>query len=167
MANSNTHQIIIKNETKSGGNSPLAGSSDKSESKYTAGQTGAQNVIKAVVAYDKFVAPFVEQAIQTKVNTIELRTGSAELQQRVQFGLSVAKSTGGILSSLLTGYAIGKLPGAVIGATIGIATTVMNYSNKAKVIGYQKNLESITLRGMNVRAGGYAPSYGASRLGNQ
>ena len=174
MANS-TYVIRIENGTSGGGDSPIAGNTSSSSSSssggnkktYTQGQKNAQTALKALVAYDKFVKPFVDQAIQHQVSTIELRTGSAELQQKVEFGLGIAQSVGGILQGALAGYAVGNLPGALIGTLVSVGTTVMNYANQADKIRMQQSLENITLRGMNVRAGGYAPAYGASRMGRQ
>jgi len=166
MAKQSPYIIILKNETGAT-DSPVAGNSGNSESKYTVGQKRAQSVVKALVAYDKYAAPFIESAIRYQVSTIELRTGATELQQRTEFVLGVAKQAGNLATSILTGYAIGNLPGAIIGGLISVGTTAINYANRQRTIQTQASLEGITLRGMNVRAGGYAPSYGASRSGTQ
>jgi hypothetical protein len=158
--------IIIKNQARTQ-KSPVANSSEKSEPKYTEGQLKAQGLIKALVAYDKYAAPFVENIVQRNVGTIELRTGAEELQQKVEFGLSIAKTAGGIITSALTGYAIGNLPGALIGTLISGVTTVMNYANRANTLRLEQNLEDIALRGMNVRAGGYMPTSIGSRSRTQ
>lgn len=161
-----SYTVVLRNETQSK-ESPIAKSDSpgrtQSVQSYSSGQMRAQTALKALVAYDKFVAPFVEQAIQQQVSTIELRTGSKELQQRVEFGLGIAKQAGGIATSFLTGYAIGNLPGAIVGTLISGLTTALNYANKAQTLKLEQNLENVTLRGLNVRAGGYAPSYAGSR----
>lgn len=158
--------IILKNEARTQ-KSPVANSSEKSEQKYTSGQLKAQGAIKALVAYDKYAAPFVEGIVQHGVGTIELRTGAAELQQKIEFGLNMAKTAGGLVTSALTGYAIGNLPGALIGVLISGVTTAINYANRRDTIRLEQNLENITLRGMNVRAGGYMPISIASRSRTQ
>ena len=161
--NSNSTIIIrIENGAKTK-KSPIANSSDKSEHKYTTGQLRAQSASKALVAYDKFVAPFIETAIHQQVSTIELRTGASELQQRIEFGLGVAKQAGGLVTSVLAGFAVGNLPGAIIGGLISGITTVINYANKVRTLRLEENLESITLRGLNTRAGGYSPTSIGSR----
>lgn len=163
----NTYRIVLENSTQSK-NSPVANlSSSLSEPKYTTGQLRTQTALKAIVAYDKYVAPFVEQAIQYQVSTIELRTGARELQQRVEFGLSITKSAVGIVSSVATGYAMGNLPGAVIAGIISIGTTAMNYANRERTIRTQGSLESITQQGYALRAGGYAPTSIQSRSRTQ
>lgn len=166
MANNNVYVIRIENGAVEAV-SPLAYDTRKSEPKKTVGQQRADKIVKALVAYDKYAAPFVESVVQHQVGTINLRTGAEELQQRVEFGLGIAKQVGGLATSVLTGYAIGNLPGAIIGGLISGITTVINYANKADTLRMEQNLESISLRGMNVRAGGYAPSYGASRTARQ
>lgn len=166
MATNNSYRIIIQNGTQSK-RSPVAKSESSAESQYSKGQLRAQTALKAMVAFDKYVGPFVEQAISYSVGTIELRTGAQELQQRVEFGLNIAKQAGGILTSALAGYAMGNLPGALIGAIISVGTTALNYANRERTIKVQGSLESITQRGLTARSGGYAPTSIQSRSRTQ
>ena len=168
MAQQSEFVIWIKNGTQ-GRASPVAGGigSDDNKPKYTNGQLRAQGALKAMVAYDKFAAPFVESAINYRVSSISLRTGSSELQERVEFGMSAAKSAIGLVSSVVSGYAVGNLPGAIIGGLISVGTTAMNYAQKVKTIRLQGLLENASLRGINARSGGYAPTSAGSRGAKQ
>ena len=164
-----THEYVIKiqNET-SGKKSPIAGSNNSGSSKSekaqaTVGQERAQSALKAIVAYNKFIAPFVDSAVERELGTIELRTGASELQQRVNFGRSIAKQVGGLATSVIAGYAVGNLPGAIIGGLISVATTAMNYSNRQNVLNLNRNLEDITISGRNIRAGGSISTFKSSR----
>ncbi len=166
MATNSKYSIVIENNTQSK-ESPVAKSESSTAPQYSKGQLRTQSALKAMVAIDKYVAPFVEQAISYEVGTIELRTGAAELQQRIEFGLSVAKSAVGFVSSIAIGAATGNLPGAIIAGVMSIGTTAMNYANNARRIRVQSSLESITQRGYASRAGGYAPTSIQSRSKTQ
>lgn len=165
MANS-TYTIKITNNTKAVKNGPVANSTSESAQNPETGQTNAHDALTAIVAIDKFAMPFVEQSINYQVSTISLRTGASELQQRVQFGLNVAKQAIGIGATLITGFATGN-PLLIVGGLISATTTAINYANQAQTIKTESDLENITRRGLNVRAGGYAPAYGASRTASQ
>ena len=165
------YTITLRNETVGGADSPVAGGSGQSEdtTPSTPQETPAANigVAKGLIAVTTFVKPFVEQAVNHQISTISLRTGSQEQQQRIQFAYNVGKQALGIMASTAMGFAVGNVPGAIIGALTSITTTVMSYAYKADVIDLEHDLESITLGGMKVRAGGYAPSYSGSRSGRQ
>lgn len=165
MANSN-FVIRIENATKQT-NSPIANrAANNDDADPASGKKDANGVLKAIVAVDKYAEPFINAAIQQHVSTIELRTGASEHQQRVEQTLNLAKQAVGIGTTLVTGFATMN-PLLIVGGIVSAATTAINYANKAKKIQMQQSLESISLRGMNVRAGGYAPSYSASRTGRQ
>ena len=51
------------------------------------------------------------------------------------------------------GYAVGNVPGAVIGAMTSIAGTVVEYIQKQDKINLEKSLENITLQQNRIRAG--------------
>lgn len=167
MAESHNYSLTIKNETESGGSSPIAGQNNVPQETPSEDKLKASTVVKGLVSFNSFVKPFAQPIIKHSLQTVSLRTGGQEMQQRMQFAYSVGEQALGIIESTAIGLAVGNLPGALLGLATGILTTVINFANQADTIALERNLENISLRGMNVRAGGYAPSYGASRMGNQ
>lgn len=165
MDNANEYVIILKNETDDENSSPIAGSS--SQAKAPKGNETAKTLVKGLVAYNKYVKPFASQIISHSINTVTLATGAEEYQRLLQFQYEMASTVIGIGESILVGTAIGNIPGAIIGAVIGVATTALTYSNRSKTIQMENNLEQITLRSLNTRAGGFVPSYSGSRGGRQ
>ena len=109
------------------------------------------------------IVPFVKQAIGFSVNTISLRTGAEESQQRAQFAYDIASQAFSLGKGIWIGAIAGGLPGALVGAGLSILTTVFSYSYKAQEIQMQSDLEQISLAGLNRRAGSYAPSHTGSR----
>lgn len=159
-----TYKIVIKNETAKGSSKAVAGSKTAEEPAET---SNSQNLVKGLVAYNKYVKPFAKQAIQHQINTVELRTGSAELQQRISFGYEIASTVIGIGENIAVGAAIGNLPGAIIGAVMGIASWGIGVMNRQDTINLQRVNEDASLRLMNVRAGGAISTYSKSREGRQ
>jgi len=159
-----TYTIKITNNTKLK-NSPVANNNLVMEQRPNAVQRNFKDSLTAIIAIDRFAMPFVEQTINYKVSTISLRTGAIELQQRVQFGMNVAKQAIGIGATIMTGLVTGN-PLLVIGGLVSATTVAINYANQAKSIKVESELEGIILRGLNERAGGYTPSYSTSRRGD-
>lgn len=164
-ASDHKYSIVVKWETAESNDTPVAGQNGGQSSENSG--SSKPTWVKGLVAYNSYVKPFVSAAINHQIQTISLRTGADEQQQRIQFAYDIGKQAVGIIENIAVGAAIGSLPGALIGATLGVATTLINYANRANTLRYEQNLESVTLRGMNVRAGGYTPSYAASRSRTQ
>lgn len=160
-----TYEIVIKNETTTSKSSPVAGDSGNGGSAPAKNQS-TENLVKSLVAYKK-VVPYVKQAIQHEISTVELRTGSAELQQRIEFGYQVVSSGVGIAENILVGFAVGNVAGAVAGAVVGIAGELLNVGYRADTINLKRSEESISLGIMDRRAGGLPATYSKSREGNQ
>lgn len=161
------YTITLKNESSGeSSGTPVAGQTQQAKAPAN-GNAAAKGVVKGLVAYNTYVKPFVSQIVSQQINTISLRTGASEQQQRIQFAYEVAQQAAGIGASILTGFAIGNVPGAIAGAVVGVASTALNYANKAQTIQLESDLENISIRGLTVRSGGYAPSYSGSRSGTQ
>lgn len=151
------YTITLENTTDGSSDSPIAGQKEQK------GNAGAKVAVKALVAYNTWAKPFAKPFVDFQTQTISLRTGASELQERIQFAYDVGKNTVGISESIIGGFAIGKAPGAIVGALTGVSFNALNYAFKDKKLRYQGSLEEIYLRGANERAGGYAPSYSRSR----
>ena len=156
-----TYEIILKNETDNASENPVAGQETKT--------TNPEQVTaaKGLVSFSA-VKPYINQVIQHQINTVELRTGSSELQQRISFAYQAAGTLVSIGQSAATGFVVGGgLPGAVIGALLGIAGKALSISLNQNTIDLQRQQESLSLGLMNLRAGGSVSSYSKSREGNQ
>lgn len=162
-----TVTLQYKGEYADKTSSPIAGQTGQSVPSGEKSNASAKAVVKSLVSYTAYVKPFIEASINQHIQTIALRTGATEHQQRVQFAYDVGKQAVGIVASIGIGFAVGNVAGALTGAVMSITTTAMNYANKARTLQYEQNLEDISLRGMLVRSGGYAPSYGGSRTSRQ
>lgn len=160
-----TYEFIIKNDNPCENESPLAGEPQSLDLTTQEGQREA--TIKSLVAVNKFVKPFVTQAISHRVGTVQLRTGSQELQDKVNFAYQTITHVASFAESVATGWLVTGNPiGAVIGGAVSILTTVYGYAQNLQTINLQKNLENMSLDMARERAGGLA-SYSNSRGNKQ
>ena len=154
------YEIYIYNETAEDSASPVAGGQGASSPKQASSDASAG--LKGLVVYNK-LKPYIKQGIQHQINTVELRTGAAELQQRLQFGYQIASDLFGIGESIAIGALMGNIPGAIAGAVVGVFNTVIGYSYKQNTIDLQESREDIALSLMDRRAAGSIATYNQSR----
>lgn len=157
------YTLTIQMSSDGGSQSPIAGQSNQTQETPSEGGFTAQTAVEALVSFKTFVEPLVQPVVDGYIQTISLRTGSQEAQDRIQFAYNVGGRVKNLAKNIIIGARVGSLPGAIAGAAASIFSTVINYAVESKRLSYEQSLESISLRGMNVRAGGYAPSYAGSR----
>ena len=150
------YEFILKNETTDAENenTGVAGSESGKEPKKEKKQLsqGQIAVGKGLVAYN-LAKPWINQVVSHEISLVELRTGSREAQQKTQFAYDVASKVGGLFTSVLSGYAVGNVPGAIVAGLVNIGHTVVSYAQKEETINLQRSLESRTLQMNYVRAG--------------
>lgn len=130
---------------------PSVGSSkDGGEKSYWAksadsAKSAAQKIVSVGTA-----ASIADKLISYEVNSVSLRTGATEYEQKLQFGYSTLKSTA---VPLVVGAATGGLPGAAIGLVMGLAMQGIQWAQNAQTISYNRDLENISIGMANIRAG--------------
>lgn len=165
------YTITIRNEGGgSSSSSPVAGNQQPATQQAPAKNSKTPNPdwVKGLVAYNQYLKPFVSQVIQHEVGTVSLRTGSQELQQKVEFAYNAVSEGISLAESIAVGAIIGKgVVGALLGAVMGVATSAVGYINRRKTIGYNQSLEDISIDLMNTRAGGAIYSSFSGSRGNR
>ena len=164
---SGTYQITVKFESE-GKKSPIAGSGTTPTDTGGGGVSDTRKAIgKGLISYRSYVKPFVNQLVSQQINTVSLRTGAQELQDRLSFGYQMIQSGVNMVESIAIGAMMGGAAGAVVGAVMSVTTTAISYANKQQTIRYEQNLENISLQGVHERSGGYTPSASGSRSRKQ
>lgn len=161
-----SYTITLKNETQSeqAERNPIAGSGAQTQNGDSGGVASwRKGVAKGIVTFNTYVKPFVDQLVTQQISTITLRTGAEELQEKAEFAYSAIKAGVGLIESVLIGGLVGNLPGAVIGGLMSISTTAISYANKAQTLNLQRSVESMSLRNMEIRAGGSLATFSGSR----
>ena len=92
------------------------------------------------------------KGISTYINRVSLRTGNEALQERLSFAYSTAQRAFAIGASFVGGLATGN-PLAVIGSTAAAMSWAYDIKIQAENIQIQRELEGISIRQANIRAG--------------
>ena len=161
------YELVLRNETNDDESPIASGGAAKSADKGGTSEITGRQAFKKVMAAGGIAASFVNQVVTHQIQTVSLRTGAEEQQERLAFAYSIAKQVGGTLLSTAVGAAMGGGIGAVVGLVVGIAHTAISYSQKAEELRIQKTVEDVGLRYLNARAGGSVASFSGSRLRNQ
>ena len=150
------YEIILRAEDAEG-NSAVAGANEQTGGgggKKTYGEKTAASLekgVKGLIAYSS-IKGTAEQLINTEVGRIELRTGAAEYQQRIQTAVNIGMSAISSAGSVLVGAATGNLPLVLIGlATKGIQTAISVYQKQVQ-LNLQKADENISIGLVSRRA---------------
>lgn len=147
-----TYSIIIKNGT--GGGSSSAPADPASPKQKTAKEEGskAKKIISAGAMYG-IAKQTAARVITHQINTVALRTGKNELQQRLQFQYNVASQAFSIAENVAVGYMVGNIPGAVVSAAVSIGSKVMDYAIKSNELRMARQLEDVQIGLADIRAG--------------
>lgn len=168
------YEILIRNETADGGKakSPIAGNGAQAADTTAQGNKPAISegriaAAKGIYFVNGYIKPFVDKMITQKISTVALRTGAQELEDRMSFAYQVGQKAFGFVQSVIIGGLVGNLPGAIIGGVMNLAMTAVEYSNKQERLNLERDNENISLRFMNLRAGGSVASFSGSRMKSQ
>lgn len=146
-----TYSIIIKNGTGGGSSSPADPASPKQKTAKEEGSK-AKKIISAGAMYG-IAKQTAVRAITHQINTVALRTGKNELQQRLQFQYNVASQTFSIAENIIIGAKIGQAPGAIVAAAVSIGSKVMDYTIKSNELRMARQLEDVQIGLADIRAG--------------
>lgn len=110
---------------------------------------------KTVVAYTG-AKRIAESYISHNINTVSLRTGATEYEQKLQFAYSEGSQAVGSVAAIAMGAAVGGLPGAAI-AAVGVGLNyimkAIGWAQNAEKIQMQKDLEDVSLQMQRARMG--------------
>lgn len=115
----------------------------------------AVRAAKTVVAYTG-IKQIANSVISYEVSTVNLRTGAAEYQQKVQFAYNEGAQALSSVGSILMGGIMGGPVGAGIAAAgVGLSYLMkfIGWGQNAQRLETEQNLESISLNFASIRAG--------------
>ena len=150
----NNYTITIVNDTVSG-DKPQATASNQSDDGKQKDKTNLPKQLggMAMLGYAKNIA---DRIVQSNINTVALRTGHEELQQRQQLTKNVANRAINIGASIAVGAKTGGAWGAVIGAVLSLGSSAMNIAVRQNEINIARQQENtiIFLNQIRIGAGG-------------
>ena len=146
----NTGEYHIKVSFDSEPKSPVAGAQEKSYAEKSS--PSLEKGVKGLVSFGA-IKSTASTLIGHQINTIELRTGAREYEQRVSYLVdrtSEAISTGGLV---LGGIATGNIGIAAVGVVTMLANKLLNIGIKAHTLSLQTTLENMSISLATIRAG--------------
>lgn len=152
-----TYEFILRNGSGASDDtyeSPIADEERQANKQRQKELEGRRVLAQQIIAVDRFVEPFIAQAIQHEVSLVSLKTGNAERQARAEFNYKVASQMWGIGKSIGIGAVVGGGLGAVVGAFTGVVNTAIGYTYKRDTLNKERQLEGMSLSLANARAGG-------------
>ena len=152
-----TYEIIIRNGTGGGGDrtsAPTTESTGVKKPPTNAGKAAGkgEDAFKPSAAYG-IAKRAVTMGVNHMVNTVNLRTGHAELQQRYQMINDIASRTFGIVESIAAGALVGGGVGAAVGAVTGLAFQGVQIAQQLQERQWRMQEESVGISLMTIRAG--------------
>lgn len=153
MAESHGYEVVIR-AADAKKKSAVAGENDSGSGKKTLGEkyeSSLERGLKGLVSYQA-VKSTAEQLITAEIGRVELRTGAAEYQQRIQTVYSIGSSIANSVVSIGVGAVTGNLPLVLIGlATKGIQTAISVYQKQMQ-LNLQKADENVSIGLVSRRA---------------
>lgn len=148
------YKIII--ESSGGGTgkkSNIAGNSTTQKSTTQESEAISKGNVAGYVAYKKYGAPLVSQAVQYQIGTVAIRKGSNERQARAQSMYSVATQVFSIGESAVMGAMVGGPFGALAGALVGTVNSAIGLAYKQNTIDLNRSVENQTISMLQERSG--------------
>lgn len=156
-----TYRIII--EGMGGGGGGSGGASGGSAPRSTAVSPKGEDVSPGKALYDSYKAiknaapvalalKYVNKAVTTSINLVELRTGRSTYQEQLNWTYSTALKGLGIVGSIAAGFVTGN-PLLIIGGLATAADTAIDYGIAQQTLNLERRVENISIGMANIRAG--------------
>lgn len=156
----NTYYVVFENNTDGATSEKPVAANKKTQ---TQDEKNARALTKGVMGYASlsYAESVVDRVVTHQINTVELRTGHAELQQRMQFQYGVAKQGFDIVKNMVMAGSVFGVAGVAIGAVAGIADWGIGIAIRQSEINMRREVENTSLFYSRIRAGA-----GQDRTGN-
>lgn len=167
MPKTNKYTFVITNETGEGASAikqaiaQISASSSNGTPDTTGGdKTGSGSdifgkVYKSIVVRE--VVQVAKSELMYKANTVELRTGAKDLQQKVDLQIQLGNAGLSMLGATVAGFIAGGAVGALAGAGLSLLSqtisTVQSISQAQRTIDLKQSIENQSIASQMVRAG--------------
>lgn len=159
MADDNTYHIYVHGNSSEGGqaSSVVSGQTQNTTEEIKTPEMsktsqGAMRAVKGMVSYGA-VRAFANNLISYELSQVNLRTGAAEYEQKLQFGYEMANKAINIGTATITGAMAGGPVGAIVGLLGSTMYTLIGYAQNYNTIQTKQTLENISLGMASQRAG--------------
>ena len=148
----NTYYVVFENNTDGTTvQSPVAeGKKGKTQE-----EKNRDALLKGVKGYASlnYAESVVNRIVTSKINTVELRDGHAELQQKMQFVYGGIKQGVDTVKSMIVAGSIFGGAGVALATVAGVADYLISVSIRQGEINARKSVEDTSLHFARIRAG--------------
>lgn len=124
----------------------------EAKSYYDKTADSAAKAIKGMVSYAS-IKSFADNIVSYEISQVNLRTGAAEYEQKLEFAHSAINRGINSLVTIGIGFATGNAPLAIFGVATSLFNTIIGYAQKENTLRTQENLENISIGMASIRAG--------------
>ena len=154
------YTIVLRNETNQEGGETKSTASNQQNGKEKKRETNQDKPVwkkhgDKIVASVNLAKKYIGLSLSNSINTVSLRTGQNELQERQQFVFENVMYGIDLMQGIVTGLVLsgGNPIGAVLGAVESVASTAIQISQKQRVIELNRAVENVSVGMANIRAG--------------
>ena len=151
----NEYVITLINDTGAGTGEQKAVASNKSDDGTQKNDAKLPKQLGGLAMYG-YARNIISKGIQSRINTVSLRTGHEELQQKQQLAYNIANQSIDIATSIIIGAKTGGAVGAAIGAVLSLGSKAIDYgirTNEINIARQQENMSQF-LNQIRIGAGG-------------
>ena len=147
-----SYEIIVRAEGVEQKSAVAGNNSGSSEKTY--GEKSAASLEKGVKGLVSYASAkgLAEQLITAEIGRVELRTGAAEYQQRIQTVYSIGSSIANSVVSIGVGVKTGNLPLVLIGLATKGMQTLIGVLQKQKELNLKEANENVSINMATQRA---------------
>lgn len=155
--------ITLRNETDENVNVKTTAPTQQGTDKSSFGEEETKFKFTKSTALKGFAVSVADRVISQQINTIALRTGYEEKQQRQQFNYTVAKRVGLSLGAIGMGIKTGNVGTALFGVALAGANMLVDYALRQQEINYAKQVENNSIFLNQIRMGAGSLREGKTR----
>ncbi len=148
-----TYEIIIRNAGGSGEGGQKPVSTPNEQDSGQRGKAAADNASSAGKSAYGLAKRAATMQASHMINTVSLRTGHAELQQRYQMAYDIGSRVFNLGESIMMGALVGGAGGAIVGAVTGLAFQGIALAQQFEERQWRMQEESVGISLANIRAG--------------
>ena len=143
------------------GKGDSAGGNKKKKKKRTFDDYSAYEKYKYItqLAPVGYAMKMASTVVSNEINRVELRTGNAVLQQKIEFAKSNVMRAGALALSVASGN-----PLLMVGAVVSTVDQIADIQRRQTSINLERQLESVGIGMANIRAGAYGSRGGRSDI---
>ena len=154
--------ITLRNETKENEKAKTTATTQNGQS--ADGKTDEKGFkFTKATALKGFAVSVADRVVSSEINTISLRTGYEEKQQKTQFNYQVGKQGAFAAVALIAGAKTGNIGTSLFGIALSLVNTAVNYSIRQQEINYARNVENTSIFLNQIRMGTGANREGKTR----